>query len=263
MKCKLTQHIVYSFGTLFCCMAVFFAAPLFGQEVNQKDAQGRKQGKWVKYHEGMNTPAYVGEFKNDKPVGTFTYYYPSTKVKAIIKHEPSGRSEAFFYYENKNLLGHGIYRDQKKDSVWTHYSPEGNLSYKETYKNDLLHGVKTIYYIPERIEDRRVEIMREETYTEGVLHGPVREYFQGGGKKMEANYVDGRPNGAVRRYHPNGKVENLERYKNRLRHGWWINYDPNGKEIARTYYLDGRPIEGQELEKHLELLKKHGIGPND
>jgi antitoxin component YwqK of YwqJK toxin-antitoxin module len=244
-------------------VALTFSFTFFAQ-VNQVDSQGRKQGEWVKYYESSNVPKYKGQFKNDKPVGKFIYYYPSSKVKSIVIHEEnSPRSEAYFYHENKNLLAFGIYKNQKKDSVWTHYGPSERISFRETYENDLLHGKRITYYVPELAHDNRVEVMREANYVEGRLNGPVVEYFPGGVKKLEGRYKDGRFDGVAKRYHPNGKLMILERWKNRRKHGFWISYDASGIETGRTYYYHGDKIEGKDLQKMMERYEKEGINPNE
>ena len=39
--------------------------------VNQKDAQGRKQGPWERTWADSEQLRYSGQFKDDKPTGTF------------------------------------------------------------------------------------------------------------------------------------------------------------------------------------------------
>ena len=74
-------------------------------QVNQKDAKGQKQGVWNKKYPGSNTFIYKGQFKDDKAIGEFTYYYESGKIKSIIKHIPnSNLSFATFYFENNAIL---------------------------------------------------------------------------------------------------------------------------------------------------------------
>ena len=53
-------------------------------QVNQKDAKGQKQGVWNKKYPGSNTFIYKGQFKDDKAIGEFTYYYEIGKIKSII-----------------------------------------------------------------------------------------------------------------------------------------------------------------------------------
>lgn len=236
----------------------------FLAQENQVDSQGRKQGEWVKYFERSRVPKYTGQFKDDKPVGKFVYYYPSNKVKSIVEHdENSPRSEAYFYHENKNILAFGIYKNQEKDSVWTHYGPSGRISFRETYKNGVLHGKRITYYVPEIEHDKTVEVMREAIYENGRLNGPVVEYFPGGTKKLEGKYNDGRFEGVAKRYHPNGRLMIMERWKNRRKHGWWVSYDKTGKETGRTYYYKGKKVEGKELEKMMKRFKEEGVNPND
>lgn len=247
--------------TLIVTFGIFFA--LAGQK-NQVDEKGRKQGEWVKYYPNSVVPIYIGQFKDDKPIGTFTYYYPSKKVKSIVKHNPeTGRSQAYFYHENKKLLAFGIYMNQQKDSVWTHYGPSGRISFRETYKNGELHGLKTIYYVPELIEDRTVEPMSEKNYENGRLNGPAKEYFPGGVTKLEGFYKDGVFEGEVKHYHPNGKLHYVERWKDRRKHGWWIVYDEQGKERSRKFYNHNVELKGDRLKKHLQKLKEQGKNPNE
>jgi antitoxin component YwqK of YwqJK toxin-antitoxin module len=234
-------------------------------QVNQVDARGRKQGEWVKFYENSKVPQYIGEFKDDKPVGKFTYYYPNNKIKAIINHDPkSDRSEAFMYHENKSLMAHGIYRNMKKDSVWSHYGPSGRISFKETYKEDVLHGLKTIYYVPEDIDDKRVVVAQQMTFVNGRLNGVAKEYFPDGKLKKEGTYKDGVFEGVVKHYHPtNGTVHLIERWKDRKKHGWWMTYNDQGKELGRTYYYYNTIYEGEKLKRHLQSLKQRGINPNE
>lgn len=233
-------------------------------QTNQTDAQGRKHGEWIVFHEGSSVPRYKGQFNHGKPIGKFVHYYPSTIVKSIILNEEnSDRSAAYFYHENKTLLAFGIYLSQNKDSVWTHYRPTGDLSYKETYKHGELNGLRTTYYGPEAGEGDRAIVLRECMYKNDRAHGEVREYFPDGIVKLSGKYNQGVFDGEVKKYHPNGKVMILERWKNRQKHGWWITYDLNGKEAGRAYFLHGKRLEGAKLENYMNDLKENGINPNE
>jgi len=243
---------------------LFFVAPnVWGQTVNQKDTQGRKQGAWQKTYPKSRAFEYKGQFKDDKPVGTFTYYYPSTKVKAVIKHdEKTGRSSAVMYHENGLVMAKGIFKNQEKDSVWEYYGPSGRLSTKETYSKGKLNGNQTVYYVFEDPADKRVIVAKVTPYKMGVIHGDVIEYFDTGIIKSKVNYVNGKKEGVAVTNHPNGKVMITERFKGGIQHGWQSAHDMSGKETGKQYYRYGKRIEGKELEKYLKQLKDKGINPN-
>jgi antitoxin component YwqK of YwqJK toxin-antitoxin module len=230
---------------------------------NVTDGKGLKQGAWSKVYPGSAVYQYKGQFKDNKPIGTFTYYYETSKVKAIVKHgEGTNRSEAFFYHENGKLMSYGIYRDLKKDSIWLNFGPTGRLSNSETYKNDVLNGKKTVYYIPEDPNDKSQIVSAVMYYTSGKLNGDYTEYFNSGAVKEKGKYDMDKKIGIWERYHVTGKKMTLERYKNGLRHGWCYGYDESGKELGKQYYFDGRPLKGKELDAKLAELKRKGIDPN-
>ncbi len=249
---KIVLNVIFQ---LFVCVLV---------AQNVTDAKGLKQGPWAKKYQGTSIYEYKGQFKDNLPVGTFTYYYKNTKLKAIINHgEGSKRSEAIFYHENGVVMSKGIYRNLKKDSIWLNYGPSGKLSNLENYKNDLLEGKKIIYYIPENPSVKTQRVMSELLYKGGKLNGSSVHYFDNGALKEKGNYIEDRKVGVWETYHFNGIKSGLQRYKNGVKHGWCIVYDENGKEIGRSYFYYGKRLTGKALQDKLEQLKKLGIGPND
>jgi antitoxin component YwqK of YwqJK toxin-antitoxin module len=223
---------------------------------NITDASGKKQGYWSKKYPGVNVFQYKGQFKDDKPIGTFTYYYPSSKLKAVIKHIPgTNRSEAVYYHENGFVMSKGIFINLKKDSVWCNYGPSGRLSNKETYKDDLLDGFKTVYYVPEDPNDRSQFVLSLATYVQGKLNGEYTEYFEGGAVKVKGSYDMDRKSGLWTTNDVTGFKMCEEGYRNGVKHGWSMAFDENGKIIGKQYYLDGRHIQGKELETRINQLK--------
>lgn len=245
------------------CLGVISCSFSSLAQPNVTDAKGKKQGEWGKTYPNSRAYEYKGQFKDDKPVGTFTYFYPSTKVKAIITHdEKTGRSSAYMYHENGVLMAFGIYMNQKKDSVWTHFGPTKRLSIKETYKNGVLNGKTTVYYVPEDPEDKSERIAKVSNYKNGVLDGEVIEYFDFGTIKTKCTYVNGQKHGLCISNHANGQPMMHERFQNGQKYGYFFAFDETGKEIGRKYYHYGRELVGKELEDWLEECKKKGINPN-
>jgi antitoxin component YwqK of YwqJK toxin-antitoxin module len=246
---------------LIICLCVLPTVLL--SQVNQKDSKGRKQGPWNKLYPNSRVFEYEGQFKDDKPVGTFTYYYPSKKKKAVIIHqEGTGRSIATFYHEAGGVMSKGIYRNLKKDSIWLSYTPSGKLSTSESYKNDLLDGKVIMYYLPEEASDKSLKISATYLYSKGLLEGESVEYFLNGKIKSKGVYKQNKKVGIWESFHPNGQKMNVLRFKEGVQHGWSYAYDTLGKEIAKNYYYNGRRLEGKELTEKLEQFKALGIDPN-
>jgi antitoxin component YwqK of YwqJK toxin-antitoxin module len=230
-------------------------------QVNQTDAKGRKQGVWEKIYPGTRVYMYKGEFKDDKPNGTFVYFYKSGKSKAVIEHSATPRSEGYFYHETGGVMSYGIYTNFKKDSIWVNWDNIGRLSSRESYKNDSLHGMKVIYYLaPEGDKSQRP--MTILNYNNGQLHGEFKEYFDSGKLKNSGTYENNKKVGVWETYHVDGGKMSLERYQNGVRHGWCIGYDKNGKEEGRKYFYRGHLLEGKQLKQKMSEMKRLGISPN-
>jgi antitoxin component YwqK of YwqJK toxin-antitoxin module len=231
---------------------------------NAKDSKGRKQGPWQKNYPKSKALEYMGTFKDDKPVGKFTYYYPSTKLKAVINHqEGTNRAEAFFYHETGQILSYGIYRDLKKDSTWLNFGPSGRISFKENYKSDVLHGEKVIYFVPEEASDKTIRTSVKMNYNNGELDGEYLEYFDVGVLKVRGAYLNNKRNGTWEEFQPNGKLLAFSRYKNGVKHGWCTAHDENGKEINKVYFYMGKIKTGKDLALLMKQMKEKGVNPNE
>lgn len=243
-------------------IAFIVSVAMFAQ--NSTDTKGRKQGPWQKTYPKSKAIEYKGAFKDGKPVGKFVYYYPSTKLKAVINHsETDNRSEAFFYHENGEILSYGIYRDLKKDSVWLNFGPSGRISYKETYTKDVLNGLKVIYFVPEELSDKSIRIMAQMTYIDGLLEGEYTEMFDIGVVKVKGNYLNNKRHGEWSEYQPNGKLLSFSRYKNGVKHGWCTAHDETGAEINKVYFYKGTMKTGRDLKLLMKQMKEKGINPNE
>jgi antitoxin component YwqK of YwqJK toxin-antitoxin module len=241
---------------------LFFNSFVFSQ-VNQVDAKGKKQGVWEKTYPNSRAYEYRGQFKDDKPTGVFYHFYPSTKKKAIVEHnDKTGRSKAVMYHESGVVLAEGIYINQKKDSVWLTFGPSGKLSTKETYNEGVLHGQRTVYYIPEIIEDKSIKIALVENYINGIKQGEQIEYFEDGTIKSKFNFDNGQKTGKCVTNQINGKPMMVENYKNGKLHGYCYGYDESGKELGKKYYKNGDHLYGKELDKWLKYCKDNKIDPN-
>ncbi|TNE73804.1 MAG: hypothetical protein EP333_06390 [Bacteroidetes bacterium] len=165
-------------GLLFSSFAG--VTPDQGGEINQKDSQGRKQGKWVyfgkdrptagypaegkieegpykddrkeglwvKYHNDGSTPKLKGEYKNNRPSGSYTKYYPDGKVREVgtFSHNKySGNLKR--YHENGQVEYEGNYDENgKENGTVKYYYPNGQVEFEYTAVDGVPSGKATRYY---------------------------------------------------------------------------------------------------------------------
>ena len=215
-----------------------FVSVSFGQTINKKDSQGQKQGVWKKPYKNNAAFQYVGQFKDDKPYGVFTYYYESGNIQSKITFSKAGTiGYNLMYHESSGyLMAKGKYVNQLKDSLWVYYDNQGQLKSQETYKLGKLDGQSVTYYEPVNGQYR---VAKYNYYKDGLLHGQFKSYYPNTKVKAEGVYKDGQFNGMVKYYHGNGRMERVERYKFAVKHGWWIFYDEKGIQLGKELFWEG------------------------
>ncbi|TXC82058.1 toxin-antitoxin system YwqK family antitoxin [Luteibaculum oceani] len=177
---------------------------------NTIDNQGRKQGIWEKKYQDGSTK-YIGQFKDDKPVGEFIYYYPGERVKSVLNYRKPGVAYAIHLYENGVKQSEGIYVETKKDSVWTYY-------------------------------DKRGRIMSRETYRLGEKNGLTENYFENGNPSLQQKYENGVAIGTQKTYFENGKLKSETDLKKGIFHGNYKVYDIKGNPVLVGTYDNGKEI---------------------
>lgn len=169
----------------FVFVGLFFSSiagidPDQGGEINQKDAQGRKQGVWVyfgkdrptagypadgkieegpykddrkegiwtKYHNDGETPKLKGEYHNNRPSGAYTKFYADGKVRevGVFSHNKySGNLKR--YHENGKLEYDGNYDEEGREhGTVTYYYPNGQVEFQYTANEGVPAGKATRYY---------------------------------------------------------------------------------------------------------------------
>lgn len=241
---------------------LFFVQASIAQ-VNQLDAKGLKQGQWHKNYPGTKIYMYEGNFKDDKPVGTFIYRYESGKIKAVIDNKPNTNlSSVKLYFENEALMAEGFYRNQKKDSIWMNYNNRGELVSGESYKNDKLNGKKINYYLNDQLETGKLNVLSVTMYQDDMRDGAYKEFHPNGKMKMSGNYLKGLRTGEWLEYYNSGQLMSRVRYKADYLHGWSFYYDKNGAQLSKNLWRKGDKVEGKELETYLKWCQDKNIDPN-
>jgi antitoxin component YwqK of YwqJK toxin-antitoxin module len=151
-----------------------------GGEINKKDSEGRKQGKWVvlgkdrpsagfptegkieegpyvddrkegtwiKYHNDGVTPKLKGEYHNNRPAGAYTKLYADGVVREVgvfERNKYSGNLKR--YHENGKLELDVNYNDEgKEDGTVKYYYPNGQEEFVYEANNGVPKGKAIRYY---------------------------------------------------------------------------------------------------------------------
>lgn len=211
-------------------------------EVNLTDAQGRKQGTWTKTWPNGKT-RYMGQFRDDKPWGSFRHYSEDGKLATVQEYAPDGvTSRATHYHPNGQVMARGKYVGQQKDSTWNYFDEAGIAQSVERYKQGKLDGERVVYYDNGQIAELT-------TFKLGVQHGPWKQFFMNGTPKAKAEFVNGEPEGTMSWFYPDGGKEIEGKVVNGQRDGVWIYYNEDNSiqltmaytmgELANTRYMNG------------------------
>ncbi|MDP3556097.1 MAG: hypothetical protein Q8T03_01910 [Bacteroidota bacterium] len=218
------------------------------------DANGKKQGYWKQKDEKTNKLVYEGEFKDDKPIGKFKYYYPNDSIRAIINFKKGNKiAYAKLFHPTGKRMGEGKYNSENlssmnRDSIWLFFDETGVLISKDNYINGKKEGVSYVY-LPDG------KLAEEKNYKADVLNGPFKQYFDGKILKGQGTYVNGLLEGKVSYYFPNGTEVATGYYKNDRKNGPWIYKEENGKIKEKELYKEGKMASKKETEEFFNKNK--------
>lgn len=107
-----------------------------------------------------------------------TYPDGSTKVEKYYKGEGTEKElvKEVTYYDNKQKMMEGEYKDSKRDGDWVYYYKNGNKWSEGTFVNGLGEGKRSVYY-------------------------------ENGEKRYEGNYSKGEETGVWKFWDENGKLQ--------------------------------------------------------
>ena len=223
---------------------------------NSVDAKGRKQGIWVKKLPQSNVIDYIGQFKDDIPIGTFIYYFPTGKKKAEVTYKSSNTTFTIMYHDTETILSQGKFVNQQKDSTWNMYAKSGKLSIIENYTLGQLNGERLVYYPLGNSETKKAQLTQKQAYKNGKMHGVQIDYFENGKVWRECNYLNGVKNGEEITYSPYGTIELKDYFFNGVKNGWCLAYDSLGTQVSgKVYYKLGERLDSLATVKYLSKVK--------
>lgn len=205
----------------------------FGQEINQFDVDGERDGVWRKYYPNKGL-RFEGTFEHGKEVGVFRFFsMNSSKYPMVVKTYglDSVKVLVQFFSNNGIVESEGFMIDKERVNTWVYFHKNSkNVMIEEEYKNGVLDGTYKLYY-------KNKNLTKIEHYKNGKLHGNSKQYSDTGVLTDDLNYENGYLHGAAIYYEPNGKIKQKGRYKEDLKVGVW------------EYYKEGVLSESKDLNK--------------
>lgn len=206
-------------------------------DVNRTDDLGRRQGKWIDYHQNGQV-RYTGEFKNNEPLGEFLYYSEKGELTAKINYEKRKGKEmqpqlstCVLYSKDGKVIARGNYIDRKKHQQWEYFSENGGgLILKENYDNGLLTGIAVAYSPTTQI------IIEETEYLNGIKNGACNKYYDNGRPMVKMSYKNDKLDGNYISYYPNGIPKEEGMFKDGIKIGEWKTYDMEENVVSVDIY---------------------------
>lgn len=217
--------------------------------VNQVDAQGRKQGHWIKKYPG-GAVQYEGIFKDDHPVGEFRRYFNDSRLMSVLVYSEDGsEADATIYHPNGFIASRGKYVNQLKEGKWKFYSAEqeGYLVNEEEYANNIRNGLSVKFYPDGTVAEKL-------TYINGRREGEWIRYFGSGRIFIRSFYKNDMLNGKFDVWFENGSKQFTGTYINNVREGTWLIGDENGNLIYKMDYVHGVTNDRQLERDHSDYL---------
>ena len=226
----------------------------YGQPKNQRDAAGLRQGFWEAV-DNRGMPVFSGYFKDDKPIGEMTRYFPTGGVRSIMNHDDTGvNARARLFWPNGEIAAQGIYVNTQRDSVWLFYNQIGTLMSRIEYKEGKQNGIEQKFY-PNGI------IFEEVNWKDSIKHGEWKQYFNNGQLKIAVNYINGSLEGQYTSFYLDGNKEIEGVYKDGVPHGDWIRYKENGEYAVTIKYNNGTIMNPDVLEEAERIFFEKAIDP--
>ncbi|MCQ2188758.1 MAG: hypothetical protein MJZ00_02420 [Paludibacteraceae bacterium] len=247
---KSDMRAKYFLIALSCVATVAMAEPQ-----NKTDKKGKKQGEWGKFYPNGN-PKYIGNFKDDVPVGEFQHFYENGRPQCVQTYSDATHSKAVFYESDGVTVSHqGAYIGKEKDGKWEYFS-KGKLTLEENYKNGKKHGLQKSY-------SKEQVLIEEIPYVDGVIHGTRKNYLGDGKLYYTVEYVKGKMHGKYEAYDGTDKIVETGSYKNDKKEGEWKTYNDKGEVAETLIFENGKMKNAKEIDKkrgaaYLEKEKMKG-----
>ena len=203
----------------------------------QEDACTNLNGVIVREEDGK---PFTGRMKSNTERSLSIYSYKDGLLDGLdvvyydgaVKetgHWKEGKQNGLFtlYTTGGILIDYANFEDGERHGLTRQYDPEtGGVTHVGNYLHGEMDG-RWIEYNPDT-----GYILTEQTYREGILHGPARQYYSHGQLQIDMNFENGVAQGAYKAYYPDGQLQ----VEDNLENGSYSSQ-------VKMYYEDGTPME--------------------
>lgn len=179
---------------------------------------GKKHGTERRYYRNGVLRAKVG-WRNGKMHGPAAIYYVTGQVKYETRYEDG---------EEVKEARNGVTMTGLRGGPY----PGSTYSYMP-YKNGKKHGNELRFYASldydTRYDSKRERLAEILPYRDGLVHGTMVRYAQGGWVRAFQEYRNGEPHGDFRRYNHDGMLIGFQEYRNGKPYGAFKRYSRGGK----------------------------------
>ena len=206
------------------------------------DKKGNKQGQW-KYFFQSGKVKSEGEYKNDRRIGDWVFYYENGTKEQSGSYDKRGQEMGLWtwYHDNGNSLREEEFTNGVENGKMVEYSRSGDIVSKGNYVEGVREG-PWYFSVGDEIQ--------EGDFKAGLKDGIWKTYYPDKTLMSEGRYVDDEENGKFKYYYPNGKIKIEAEYSMGKRHNEWKFYSEEGILYTTiTYQLDEEiKIDGKKIE---------------
>lgn len=183
-------------------------------KINQKDEEGKKQGKWIFFGKDQPEKGYPmegkiseGTYKNDRKNGRWTMYYKDGETPKIEGEFVNNRPNGPFvrYHPNGQIKEMGTFNKRRYTDSLKRFNEDGIVVYESSY-NEAGKEAGTVKYFHDNGNPEFVYEAKN-----GIPTGKATRYWPNGDIKEEIVYAaDGtvkETSGEVERINPPVNVE--------------------------------------------------------
>ncbi|MGQ1786468.1 toxin-antitoxin system YwqK family antitoxin [Saccharicrinis sp. GN24d3] len=242
------------------CASINLMGQTSKNNLNQVDAAGLKQGRWVITENELVVEE--GVYVDDLKQGIWKAYYQNRNLKHEINFiNGEAKGTARFYYKNGTLRESGNWQLDHWEGSYQYYFESGELSYDWYYNENGKREGEQVYY------HANGKKMYQGKWENGKTDGTLKVYNDSGQLVLEKTYNNGQiakieepvqneqNNSSVRFtqtgfhtvVHLNGKIDKKGFFvKGNLFNGEKHHYDEQGNLVSVTQYKNGKVVATKE-----------------